>query len=259
MSSSRNLVLWRSSHPWICERIINDTEEFSSGTDVNFFFHNGQSFVRSNDPTRHGLIPRTFDFVDILLECHSLFLSETNIHFCLQEFQELFKSVVNDETIKIVSHPEMTSYQISENGNQSRSTEVMMIWSRSSFVHEDIKLIVIKKFYISIPRGQSRDIGRWLDFTPRYIRSVIAALILVLLSPMIMTIPSSIVVQSSLWICYLCRPSDSFWRIFVEKNFLNTWRVLIKDSRLFNHLNNSSKRAYTRSICPQSPLTSEQT
>ena len=52
----------------------------------------------------------------------------------------------------------------------------MITWIRASFVHEDIKLIVIKEFRVSIPRWHSRGIVRWLGIAQRRIRPVVPAL-----------------------------------------------------------------------------------
>ena len=61
----------------------------------------------------------------------SLFLWSTNAHFCLQ-FQELFKSDINSELIKITSHPEVFSRLASETRNQSRNKKGMITWVRAS-------------------------------------------------------------------------------------------------------------------------------
>ena len=60
----------------------------------------------------------------------------------------------------------------------------MITWIRASFLHEDIKLIVIKELRVSIPRWHSRGTVRWLGVAPRRIRPVVPALVPALTSPL---------------------------------------------------------------------------
>ena len=141
----------------------------------------------------------------------------TNTHFCLQVFQKLFKFAVNSESIKITSHPEVFSRPASETRNQSRNKEAMITWFRASFEHEDIKLIVIKEFRVSIPRWHCRGIVRWLGIPPRRIQPVVPALVPALTSPLIIPIPSRIV-KLLLWFCCFSCPPSSFLCVLVERN-----------------------------------------
>ena len=150
MSQSRHVEKHPALNLW---RIIADSQEFAPVVPP---VH--QSLVRSVDPTCHGLTSRTIDLVDVPPECHSLFLWSTNTHFCLQLFQELFKSTVNSESFKITSHPEVFSRPASETRNQSRNEKAMITWVRASLVHEDIKLRIIKELCVSIPSWHSRGI-----------------------------------------------------------------------------------------------------
>ena len=92
------------SQPGICGGIIVDSEDFCTRCRCHFLPHVHQSLVRSVHPTCHGT---HLSHVDVLLECLSLFQWSTNTHCCLQVCQELFKSAVNSESIKITSHPEV--------------------------------------------------------------------------------------------------------------------------------------------------------
>ena len=100
---------------------------------------------------------------------------------------------------------------------QSSDKEAVITWVRASFVHEDIKLIVIKEFRVSIPRWHSGGIVRWLGIAPRRIRPVVPALAPALTSPLIIPI-SQRSVRLLLWFCCFRRPPGSFLCVFVERN-----------------------------------------
>ena len=114
--------------------------------------------------------------------------------FCLQVFQELFKSAINSELIKITRHAEVFSRPASETRNQSRNKKGMITWVRASLVHDGIKLIVIKEICVSSPRWHSRGIVRWLGVAPRRIRPIVPALAPALTSSLIIAIPPRIIV-----------------------------------------------------------------
>ena len=133
----------------------------------------------------------------------------TNTHFCLRVFQKLLKSAINSESVKITGHPEVFSRPASVTRNQSRNKEAVITRVRSSLVHEDIKLIFIKEFCVSIPRRHSRGVVRWLGATPRRRRPIVPALAPASAIPLIAFIPPRIVVRLSLWLWGLCRPPAS--------------------------------------------------
>ena len=127
---------------------------------------------------------------------------------------------VNGETIKIASHPEIFPCPTSKTRNQSRNQKGMITWVRASFVHENIKLMVMNEFCVSIPRRHSRGIVRWLGVTPRCMRPIVPALAPALASLLIISIPPSIVVRLSRWFVCFCPPPGHFRRIFVERDLL---------------------------------------
>ena len=147
-----------------------------------------------------------------------LFLWPTNTHFCLGVFQKSLKSAINSESVKITSHPEVLSRPASETRNQSRNKEAVITRVRSSIVHEDIKLIVIKEFRISIPRRHSRGVVRWLGIvvTPKCTGPLVPALALALAVPLIVFTPPRIIIWSLLWLWCLCGPQASFLYIFIK-------------------------------------------
>ena len=112
---------------------------------------------------------------------------------------------------------------------------------RASLVHEDIKLIVIKEFCVSIPRRHSRWIVRWLGVAPRCIRPKVQLGLHRFHSTKHRR-------QLPLWFCCFCRPPGSFRRIFVERDLccLKSPDQGLLTSHL---LINSSRRACTGSIC----------
>ena len=136
--------------------------------------------------------------------------------FVFKYSRKFFKSAVNGETIKIASHPEIFPCPTSKTRNHSRNQKGMITWIRASFVHENIKLMVMNEFCVSIPRRHSRGIVRWLGVAPRCIRPIVPALAPALANPLIISIPPSIVVRLSRWFSCFCRPRGHFRRIFVE-------------------------------------------
>ena len=108
-------------------------------------------------------------------DCHSLFLWSAKTQFCLQVFQKLLKSAVKSKKTKITSHPEVCfSGPVSGDQKSHRGRrEAMITWTRASFEDEDIKLIGIKEFRVSLPNWQSRGIVRWLGIAPSLCSSLL--------------------------------------------------------------------------------------